>query len=299
MGKLFRKALFGGFHKKDVIAYLEDTAAKQKEERQTQESDLQALNAQLDDLRQQLQTAEAGNHALQQQLLQAQEQAAALRREADSAENRGAEARVRASKLEEQLAQEKEECAQLKAMVAQLNQQLENAEALIQQKDELESRCVALQADLDAREQLLEEQADALACQQAECEKLQKAYTVMLQQREEQERRPMMQESRVEDLLYLRREIERMRDSYDVLMRQILGCNLRREPVQADTADYRNLLEKMDRALLCLEQLLANKEASEEETPAAEEVMKETSAKTTVKKSVTLDEILKLVRNKK
>ncbi len=304
MGKLFRKALFGGFRKKDVITYLENTAAQRKEEQQTQEGTLRELNAQTDDLRQQLQAAESGIEALQQLLVQAQDHAAALRREADNAENRGAEARVRVQELEGQLTREQEEKEMLQSTVAQLSGQVENMEALSQQNEALTARCTDLQAGLDAREQILEEQADGLAYQQAEYDKLQKAYTALLQQRQEMEQRPVVQESRVEELLYLRREIERMRDSYDALMRQMLGCNLRREPVQADTADYRNLLEKMDRALMCLEQLVACKECRAEESAAkAEAPVKEEPAKPavkeSVKKAVTLEEILKLVRSKK
>ena len=199
MGKLFRKTLFGGFHKKDVIAYLENIAAQNKNLQQKHAEELQVQNEQAEALRQQLQEAEAQMQTLHQQIAQAEDHAAALRREADNAENRGAEARVRAKELENQLA------AQMQAQT----EEKATLEARCQEaREELEARCQALQAELELRQQALEMHTDALEFQQAECEKLQTAYNALLQQRQEAQRMTM-QEPHFEELLYLRREIER------------------------------------------------------------------------------------------
>lgn len=281
MGKLFRKTLFGGFCKKDVIAYLENISAQNKSLQQSHAEELQAQNEQADALRQQLQEAEVQMQMLRQQIAQAEDHAAALRREADNAENRGAEARVRAKELEKQLMQ----------------MQMQSDE-----KATLEAQCQALQEELELRQQALEMQTDALAFQQAENEKLQTAYNALQQQRQEAQR-VVMQEPHLEELLYLRREIERMRDSYDALMRQMWGYNWQREPAQSNPMNYRDLLDKMDRALNCLEQLVSCRECRADAPVSAETAAvgepAESGKKDAPKKALALEEILRLVRNKK
>ena len=170
------------------------------------------------------------------------------------------------------------------------------------EKATLEARCQELQAELELRQQALEMQTDALAFQQAENEKLQTAYDALLQQRQESQR-VVMQEPRLEELMYLRREIERMRDSYDALMRQMWGYNWQREPVQSNPVNYRDLLDKMDRALNCLEQLVACKECHAEAPVSTGAAVvgepAESGKKDAPKKTLALEEILRLVRNKK
>ena len=296
MGKLFRKSLFGGFHKKDVIAYIESSAAKQKEDLQFCETELQQVQAQEAELRKQLQVAEADVVVLKTQLMQAQEHNAALRREADSAENRGAEARIRVQALEQELAAVKAEGEDLRKDLSKLQETDTALEAQCARNQALETRCAMLQNELDARQNRLEELQDALAFQQAENGRLQESYAALLQKQAE---RPVMaaQQSCAaqptqEDLLYLRREMQRMRDSYDALVLSVLGNG--RHP-EGDAQCRQDLLvtinHQMDQALDYLEKLVNLREEASVQPAKVQPVRKETE-----KKSATLEEILRMVR---
>lgn len=293
MGKLFRTALFGGFHKKDVLTYLE-TAAEERSRGLSQQEALQQESAAKESaLTEELRRAETVAEDLRQQLAQAQEHTAALRREADAAENRGAEARIRLRALEEELAAAQSAQALLPQVQEDLRVCTEARDELMQAQEILQAQFSALQYEAEGRLQRLEEQRNALSCQQAEYEKLQQDYTALLQR----QTTPTVSASsavREEELLYLRKEIERMRDSYDILLRQMLNCGLQREVAQPDPGSYRNLLEKMDRALECLEQLLACNthpcQSAQTETATAAEPQRQE------KRTVSLDDILRLVR---
>ncbi len=305
MAKLFRKSLLGGFRKKDVITYIEASAAKQKEELQEFEARLQELQSREEELQKLLQDAESGTESLKEQLAQAQEQAAGLRKEADSAENRGAEARIRVQALEEELAAAKAEGETLRADATKLQGRAEALESLTLRCQGLEARCAALQQELDERQRQLEELRDALAFQQAESDRLQKGYAALLQQRPEYPVAAPRQEVRAsapaaqaeqEDLLYLRREIQRMRDSYDALVLSVLSGS--RQP-DAEAERRQDLLvtinHQMDRALGYLEKLVDLQDCQQSE-PAKAEPVSQPSQKESEKLPVTLEEILRLVR---
>lgn len=296
MGKLFRKSLFGGFHKKDVIAYIESSAAKQKEELRFCETELQQMQAMEEELRMQLQMAESDAAMLKTQLMQAQEHNAALRREADSAENRGAEARIRAQALEQELAAVKAECEELRSNLSKLQEAEAALEAQCVRNQALETRCATLQNELDARQRRLEELQDALAFQQSENERLQGNYTALLQKQAENPvmtaRQSCAAQPAQEDLLYLRREMQRMRDSYDALVLSVLGNG--RHP-EGDAQCRQDLLvtinRQMDQALDYLEKLV-NLRAEEPAQPVKVQPVR----KDPEKKSAALEEILRMVR---
>jgi chromosome segregation ATPase len=228
--------------------------------------------------------------------MQAQEHNAALRREADSAENRGAEARIRVQALEQELAAVKAEGEDLRKDLSKLQETDTALEAQHVRNQALETRCAMLQNELDARQNRLEELQDALAFQQAENGRLQESYAALLQKQAE---RPVMaaQQSCAaqptqEDLLYLRREMQRMRDSYDALVLSVLGNG--RHP-EGDAQCRQDLLvtinHQMDQALDYLEKLVNLREEASVQPAKVQPVRKETE-----KKSATLEEILRMVR---
>lgn len=316
MGKLFRKTLFGGFRKKDVIAYLETAAAQRKEDLREAESNLQALQSEQEALQAQLEEVRAEREDLQQQLTQAQEHAAALRREADNAENRGAEARVRGAELEAQLAQAREALETLQNTVAELEEQGAEAGMLSTQLAQTEYQCQVLQARQEELQETLREKEEVVAGLQAAYDKLQQEHTALQQahaalgqQRQAPDAAvppvpPVPPELPPRELTDLRRELERMRDSYEALMLSMLGCGRQREPLQAERDRQQDLLtsisRQMDRVLECLEQLVGCRDRGEEpQQPAPVQEKPEAPAdgrKQGEKKAVTLEEILRLVR---
>ena len=304
MAKLFRKSMFGGFHKQDVIEYIEASSAKQKEAQDELEARLQEQQGKEKDLLFLLQDSRLSVVSLKEQLAQAQEQATSLRKEADSAENRGAEARIRVQELEEALAAAKAEGDTLREEVSKQQDCTEAMEALATRCQGLEGRCAALQHDLDERQRQMDELKDALAFQQAENDRLQKGYAAMLQRpvypaaepRQEFRAPVTTMQAEQEDLLYLRREIQRMRDSYDALVLSVLSGN--RQP-DAETERREDLLvtinHQMDRALGYLEKLVDLQDAQPEEPakaqPVAQHIQKERE-----RLPMTMEEILRMVR---
>ena len=302
MAKLFRKSMFGGFHKQDVIEYIEASSAKQKEAQDELEARLQEQQGKEKDLLFLLQDSRLSVVSLKEQLAQAQEQAASLRKEADSAENRGAEARIRVQELEEALAAAKAEGDTLREEASKQQDCTEAMEALATRCQGLEGRCAALQHDLDERQ--MEELKDALAFQQAENDRLQKGYTAMLQRpvypaaepRQEFRAPVTTMQAEQEDLLYLRREIQRMRDSYDALVLSVLSGS--RQP-DAETERREDLLvtinHQMDRALGYLEKLVDLQDAQSEE-PAKAQSTAQHVQKERERLPMTMEEILRMVR---
>ncbi len=302
MAKLFRKSMFGGFHKQDVIEYIESSAAKQKEAQDELEARLQEQQGKEKDLLFLLQDSRLSVVSLKEQLAQAQDQAASLRKEADSAENRGAEARIRVQELEEALAAAKAESETLREEASKQQDCTEAMESLATRCQGLEARCTALQHELDERQRQLEDLKDALAFQQAENDRLQKGYAAMLQRpvypaaEPRQEFRAPAAQVDQEDLLHLRREIQRMRDSYDALVLSVLSGN--RQP-DTETERREDLLvtinHQMDRALGYLEKLVDLQDAQPEE-PAKVQPVTQHFQKEREKLPMSLEEILRMVR---
>ena len=206
--------------------------------------------------------------------------------------------------MEEALAAAKAEGDTLREEVSKQQDCTEAMEALATRCQGLEGRCAALQHDLDERQRQMEELKDALAFQQAENDRLQKGYTAMLQRpvypvaepRQEFRAPVTTMQAEQEDLLYLRREIQRMRDSYDALVLSVLSGS--RQP-DAETERREDLLvtinHQMDRALGYLEKLVDLQDAQPEEPakaqPTAQRVQKERE-----RLPMTMEEILRMVR---
>lgn len=306
MGQLFRQTLFGGFKKKDVITYLETSAAQHKTELQAQESRLEQLQAKETALQRLLQEAQVESYTMRSQLTKAQEQATALQREADDAENRGAQARTRARELEEQLRQAEEtartQLCQLEEKLAMAAEDAADqalaAEARAQEFRGLEEQLAEKQREAETLRQTLEERTNDLDRCRELLEQLQNSGNPQQHACREPFGAQSMPAFRPDELRELRRELDRMRDSYDNLMLSMLGCGGHRIPVQEDPAQ-RSLLEningQMDRALAYLERLVACRENPTEQQPAPRPQEAE-AVKETEKKPVTLDEILRLVR---